>query len=76
MPFLISDDYVPGRVRGTIFKDNDFKIEIRFLHEDTVERLRNIFFMVVGGKNYAYFHVNVNVNYSRHPELGSCPDSF
>ena len=44
------------------------------MHEDTVERLRNIFLMVVGGKNYAYFHVNVN--YLRHPELGLCSDSF
>ncbi len=41
-----------------IFSDDDFVLEICFLHQNTVECLRNMFFVVIRQYEYADFHVD------------------
>ena len=43
-------------VDGAILSDNDFVLAICLLHQNTIERLRNIFFMIVGRNQDTYFH--------------------
>ena len=44
-------------IGGAVLSDNDFVIEICFLHQNTVECLRNMFFVVIRQYDYADFHV-------------------
>ena len=56
IPALKIKDNRACSIGGAVLSDNDLVIAICFLHQNTIERLRNVLFMVICGNEYGYFH--------------------
>src|SRR5262245_21726698 len=64
-PLEVSDD-VTRPIGRAVFANYDFIVKGRFLHKDTLDRLRDKFLLVVGDHRHAHFRERAR------PQRGDC----
>ena len=56
VPMLVGEKNIARTVRGAILQDNNFEFKGRLQHQNTLERLLDVFLVIISRQDYCYFH--------------------
>ena len=56
--FLVVEKNIARTVPGAIFENNNFEPKGRLLYQNTIERLLDVFLVIIGCQDYCYFNIH------------------